>query len=540
MHTPSNENQYQHSSGNGGCAGGGGWHPAEFPARFPAPSPASPIGGAALPVPGPPAPPFGPGVRAGLRPGPLGGDAREHREVPPDLAHWSGRLDALRAEYDVPGASLAILTGGRIHEVATGVLHRGTGAPVTPASLFQLGSIAKVYTATLVTRLADLGALDLDAAVADLVPEFSAAGSPGADRGITVRQLLSHTGGLPCDFSYDPGRGDDCLARYAAAVGSIAPDRPPGLAISYSGTGYAVLGRLVEVVTGQVWDAALRDRLLDPLGLDHTVTLPEEALCFPVAMGHLAGDGGREPTPVPHWDPTPRSLGPARRVVATAADLVRLARMHLAGGTAPGGARVMSVDAVATMQHRETGVPDQWTVGADGWGLGWTLYDWDGIPGFGHDGVGIGQHAFLRVVPETGVAVALLTNGGRARALCRTLLGELLDTLSGVVLPQAFAPAADPPTVDPAPLVGTYRRAGAVITVTESQGRGRLRYEPDERFLMCSVPRDMDLVPVTDKVFAGPAIGAGTMGEWLPVVFTTLPDGSRCVYLGMRAATRYP
>ncbi|MFK0243877.1 serine hydrolase [Amycolatopsis azurea] len=69
-----------------------------------------------------------------------------------DAARWQARLDELRAAHHVPGAVLAVLVGDEIHELASGVLHRGTGVEATTDSVFQLGSIAKVHTATLIMR----------------------------------------------------------------------------------------------------------------------------------------------------------------------------------------------------------------------------------------------------------------------------------------------------------------------------------------------------------------------------------------------------
>ncbi|GAA0366491.1 serine hydrolase domain-containing protein [Streptomyces blastmyceticus] len=453
-----------------------------------------------------------------------------------DLAHWQARFDELRAAHHVPGATLAVLTEGTVHELASGVLHRGTGVEATTDSVFQLGSIAKVYTATLVMQLAESGRLDLDAPVVDVLPEFAVA-DPEATRAITTRQLLSHTSGLTCDFTHDTGRGDDCLARYVEAARGVALDCPPGTAVSYSSVGYNVLGRIVEVLTGLTWDEALKQRLLAPLGLTQTMTLPEEALAFRAAMGHL-GEPGQDPDPAPAWDLMPRSAGPYGRVIASAADVVRLARLHLDGGTAPDGTRVLDPGTVAAMQRREIDVPDKWTVSADGWGLGWTLYDWDGIAGFGHDGASIGQYAYLRVVPQAGVAVALLTNGGAARKLYGTLLRELLAELAGVRMPEGLAPAAQPPVVDMAPLVGTYKREGVVITVSERDGAPHMVYEFVDGMKDFSPPLDIDLVPVSRTVFAGTGAGPSFSEDWMPVVFSTLADGTGCVYVGMRAAPK--
>ncbi|MFD8934316.1 serine hydrolase domain-containing protein [Streptomyces sp. NPDC059578] len=453
-----------------------------------------------------------------------------------DLAHWQSRLDELRAKHHVPAASLAVLVDGAVHELASGVLHRGTGVEATTDSVFQMGSIAKIYTATLIMQLVDEGRLDLDAPVVDVLPEFSVA-DPEVTRMITTRQLLSHTSGLTCDFTYDSGRGDDCLARYVEAAKGVALDCPPGEALSYSSVGYNVLGRIVEVLTGKVWDEALKDLLLTPLGLDRTMTLPEEALRFRAAMSHL-GEPGRAPEPAPSWDLMPRSAGPYGRVIATAGDLARLARMHLAGGRAQDGTRVLSEEATALMQRRVVDSPDRWSVSADGWGLGWTLYDWDGVQGYGHDGASIGQYGYLRVVPSAGVAVVLLTNGGGARELYAALYRELLAELAGVTMPDAFAPPAAPPVVDFAPLVGTYRREGVVITVTERDGAGHLVYEFVDGMKDFSEPLEIDLVPVTETVFAGTGVGAAFSEGYMPVTFSTLLDGTGCVYIGMRCGPK--
>ncbi|MFI6904714.1 serine hydrolase domain-containing protein [Nonomuraea sp. NPDC050394] len=444
-----------------------------------------------------------------------------------DLAYWQTRLDALRARHHVPGASLAVVAGGELHELAGGLLHRGTGVEATTGSVFQLGSVAKIYTATLVMSLVDSGELGLDTRVADVLPGFAVADTE-ATTTITVRQLLTHTSGLSGDFHLDTGRGDDCVARYVEACANLSLDCPTGTALSYSGSGYIILGRIVEVITGLTWDQALKERILTPLGLDQTMTLPEEALRFRVAMSHLGG-AGAYPEPAPVWDFQSRAAAPAARVLATAGDLARFAQMHLNGG-----AGVISPETIAAMRRREVECPDKWTVSADAWGLGWTLYDWNGVPGYGHDGSAVGQFAYLRVVPGAGVAIALLTNGGATRQLYADLFGELLSELAGVRLPEPFGPAAEPPAVDWASLTGTYRREGAVLTVTE----GRLLYEFADGMEGISPPLDVELAPVTATVFAGTGAGPSFNDDSMPVVFSTLTDGTPCVFVGMRATPK--
>ncbi|MEU4231692.1 serine hydrolase domain-containing protein [Nonomuraea sp. NPDC026600] len=135
---------------------------------------------------------------------------------------------------------------------------------------------------------------------------------------------------------------------------------------------FVVLGRIIEVLTGKTWDQAMKDLLLPRWELERSMTLPEEALRFRAAMGHL-GAPGQDPDPAPVWAIQPRSTGPVARVVVSAGDMVRFARMQLDGGLAPDGTCVLSAESVAEMQRREVDSPDRRTVSADGWGLGWSV-----------------------------------------------------------------------------------------------------------------------------------------------------------------------
>jgi hypothetical protein len=133
----------------------------------------------------------------------------------------------------------------------------------------------------------------------------------------------------------------------------------------------------------------------------------------------------------------------------------------------------------------------------------------------GHDGGTIGQSAFLRVVPDAGVAVALLTNG-RPISLFRELCGGLLAEAAGVELPVEAVPLAEQPPVDPEPYVGTSG-LGSELT-PEPFELALLVLDPDEGFFLTRHP-------------AAP-------GLWLPVRFVTLSDGSRCLHLGGRATPK--
>lgn len=449
-----------------------------------------------------------------------------------DIGHWQARLDVLRERHHVPGASLAVLADGKISELASGLLHRGTGVEATTDSVFQIGSITKVYTATMVMQLAAAGRLDIDAPVRSVLPDFAVADAD-ATRTVTIRQLLSHTSGIDGDFFHDTGRGDDCLAKYVQACAKLGQIHPPGATMSYCNSGFIVLGRIVEVMLGQTWDTALRERILDPLGLTRTMTLPEEVLRFRAAMGHV-GDPGFMPEPATVWA-LPRSAGSAGLICATAADVVRFARLHLDSGRTADGTELLPADQVAAMQRRETEMPDRWSSGAY-WGLGWSLFDWTGGLVIGHDGSTIGQYAFLRAVPAAGVAIVLLTNGGVARELYREIFQELLAELAHVEVPT-FAPPDQPSTVDVSGYAGTYERESLVVEVRDHDGVLHVREEATGELEDLDPGIEMDLVPVADGVFAG---RRNEYEPWRPVVFYTLPDGTQYLHLALRAAPRAP
>src|SRR3954452_11184763 len=194
-----------------------------------------------------------------------------------DMTRWQDRLALLSDKHGVPGASLAILDGDEVGAAAYGVLNIRTGVEATTDSLFQIGSITKVWTATLVMQLVDEGRLDLDVPVVTYLPDFRVA-DPDVTRTVTTRHLLAHTSGIDGDLFLDTGRGDDCIEKYVAACADLGQNHPLGATMSYCNSGYIVLGRLIEVLRDKSWDAGMRERVFAPLGMTHVGTLPEDAL----------------------------------------------------------------------------------------------------------------------------------------------------------------------------------------------------------------------------------------------------------------------
>jgi CubicO group peptidase (beta-lactamase class C family) len=375
------------------------------------------------------------------------------------------RLPELIEEHGVVGAQVAVLHNGEIFDAAAGVLNIATGEKVTGDSIFQIGSITKVWTATLVQELVNEGLLDLDRPVRDVIPEFRLADEQAA-RVITPRQLLCHTAGFEGDLFHDAGNGDDMLEKYLELMAGATQETPPGELYTYCNSGFVVLGRIVEVLRGKPFNTVLRERLIDRLGLPNAATHHAEYARQTAAAGHLRKDGELRPVD----EPMTEADAPAGSVLAMSArDLLGFVQMHL---------NTTEFDAM-----RETQVvpPDFGFGGRQG--LGWMLHDYDnGRTGIGHTGQTLGFEAYLRVVPEAGVAIAVLTNGGKALPVVRALYEKVLAELADIALPEFPRPPAEPVPIDVGKVVGVYRSAGLDVHVTASdQGGVKVRYVPRNR-----------------------------------------------------------
>ncbi|MCX4850715.1 serine hydrolase [Streptomyces sp. NBC_00893] len=408
---------------------------------------------------------------------------------------------ALLAEHQVPGAAIAVLADGEVIDHAAGVLNKATGVQSTVDSLFQIGSITKVWTTTLIMQLVDEGRLDLDRPVRDYLPEF-ALGDDKVAAAITVRQLTCHTAGFEGDIFTDTGPGDDAVEKLIATLSDAPQLFPPGERFSYNNAGYCVLGRIIEVLRGKCWDDCVRDHLFVPLGLTHAASGPYDAIRYRVAIGHVAPKPGEEPVPASTWALT-RSNAPAGSTLTMRPrDLLTFVRMHLNDGKADDGTQLLSPESLAAMREPQVEVPALGIMAAH-WGLGWMLFGWEGDEVIGHDGGTIGQSAFLRVVPERNVAVALLTNGGQPLHVYQQVLGKLLDELAGVKLPALPEPNPAAAPADLSRYVGEYSSMVADTVVTAEDGKLWIERTPKGIFaeLGGAPPAKEELLPYLGDTF---------------------------------------
>lgn len=350
----------------------------------------------------------------------------------------------------MPGAQVAVLANGEIHDEAAGVLSLHTQVPTTTDSVFKIGSITKTWTATLIQQLVTEKKLDLDHPITNYLPGFRLS-TPEATDTITARHLLTHTSGIAANHFTDTGRNEDALEKFVATLADEEQLLPPGTLLSYSNTGFAILGRLVEVLRGKRFHDVLRDHLVEPLGLSTVATTPYEAILHRVAVGHT------DDVPTKTWAVSYRTAPSGSHLAMSARDLLTFVHHHLTDPTL-----------AALRESQITEVPE-FGDSIRAWGLSWMIFE-DGV--VGHTGNSKGQKAFLRVDPERDVAVAVLTNSTNSEPLAQEIFGG-----NGIKMASPPVPPAHPAPVDDW-MCGTYRTPLYDITLTVEDGRAVQIYRP--------------------------------------------------------------
>lgn len=330
-----------------------------------------------------------------------------------DAAGLPRRLERLAHDAAVPGAQFALYREGRTWTCEFGEREHGTAQALTNDTKIPIGSVSKTFTATLAMVLVSDGDLDLDTPLTEYLPELrQATQDPGGRR--TLRQLLSHTSGLPSDA---PDADTTSLRRRVLdCVRHLEPLHAPGRAFSYSNLGYVIAGHLIEAATGMSWWEALELVLLKPLGISPHSVLDGR---HETATGHAVNPAARRMRPV--RQSLTQADAPAGALAASASDLVMLGRL-LTGTT-----HVALLNPAALAEMRAP-VPAAEPFGmADGWGLGLARYRDGDRTWLGHDGTGDGTACHLRFDPASGTVVALTTNGSTGFPMWHRLVAELRD-----------------------------------------------------------------------------------------------------------------
>ncbi|WP_284013593.1 serine hydrolase domain-containing protein [Halobaculum litoreum] len=372
-------------------------------------------------------------------------------------------VTAWLADADCPGASVAITDDtDLVHAAGYGHRSLDPELPATPTTRYGVGSVTKTVTATAVRALVDRGALEVTDPVATYVPYFDAV--PGEP--VTVRDLLTHTSGMPSDdldahvlaatvLDTDLGVSLDDWSDFEAFLAGRSDRRlTDRQRFLYSNSGYVVLARLVEAVSGEPFREFVDRTVLTPAGMTRTTfDVGAAAGDDDVATPHLRAGADLRPATYPdHF-----AFEPIGGLLAPVTDVAAFLRRHIDGGSAFGAALAdEAYDAQVVVRTPVGGEPV-------GYGYGWYVRPFDGDRLVGHSGntgVSAGYAGFLR---ERGLGIAIGCAAPPRRSP-ETLAVELLADLTDTVLAAVSPRTALDETLDS--LTGRYASDGGFHTVT--------------------------------------------------------------------------
>jgi len=328
-------------------------------------------------------------------------------------------------DYRVPGVGFGVVVDGHETLRTFGVTSLDDPQPLTADTLVTIASISKTMTATAVMRLVEMGLVDLQTPVQRYLPAFRVR-DDDTSRAVTLWHCLTHTPGWEGQLATED-RGAEALGHFVSTIMPTLPAlAPPGRVWSYNNAGFALAGRVIEVVTGKGIHDALRDLVFAPLDLTHTTTRLTEAMTRRVTLGHRDRDGRTEV--IRPFQTT--SSTTAGGVLTSLADLMRYARFHLGPrGEAASASYIQRarLDAMQAPQLRKHGTTDEM-------GIGWHLRTVGGVTTLAHGGTLNGHCLLLQLVPARRLAFAVLTNHVDGWRLVQDVEAAVLKTYAGVAL----------------------------------------------------------------------------------------------------------
>lgn len=331
--------------------------------------------------------------------------------------------DAMQ-RLNVPGVAIGVLIDGEEFAGALGITSIDNPLPVTPDTLFLIGSTTKTFTATAIFYLIEQGKIGLDDRVRKFIPDFKLADEDAASR-VTIRNLLNHTGGWVGDYSPDTGEGDDALAKFVVSMADLPQQTPMGALFTYNNSCFVVAGRIIELVTGKTYEAAIRDIILDPLGMIHSFFFPMEVMHHRFASGHIQNEG--KISVYKPWAMKRGMTACGGRLASDLQDQLRYARFHLGEALKIKDSPPLNPDSLTQMQTPSVTSEEGWM------GLNWFIKDIGAIRIMEHGGSTNGQQSAFWFAPEKKFALTVLTNEDRGYMLHEELTRWSLEHFLGTV-----------------------------------------------------------------------------------------------------------
>ena len=381
---------------------------------------------------------------------------------------------------NIPGMAIALTDREKVLRLSTyGFADVAAQAPVTPDTLFEIGSIGKSFTSIVLLQLQEERRLDLHEPVTRYLPWFHV---PSRYEPITLHHLMSHTAGIirGTDFSTE--------ARYEVwALRETEATAPPGTYFHYSNAGYKALGVILEDLLGQPYGDIIQARILELLGMIATEPVITHDMRKRLAVGYSPLYDDR-PLPRGHplalatWFETATGDG---SIASNPADMAAYLRMLMKRGQGPRG-RILSEESFKLMTQRVIQPGEKWHRGFRGfYGYGLTIEERDGHTNVGHGGGMVGYRAQILADMDDGLGVVVLINKQPAEPeeIARFALRLLRAALHDDELPELL-PVTDPTRVEnAADYAGAYR-AGAKTLTLLAEGEQLILHQGGERIVL--------------------------------------------------------
>jgi D-alanyl-D-alanine carboxypeptidase len=387
--------------------------------------------------------------------------------------------------------------------------------PATPDTAYRIASISKTFTAHCLLQLRDAGKLSLDDPVTKWVPELKFSNVDPARPVLTIRHLITHTGGVPreVDGTYWNDMSFPTREAMLPVLNRMGLALPPETEWKYSNVAVGLAGYVVEAASGEKYPDYVASHVLEPLGMSGTRVMPAKD------MPTLAVAYGRR------MPGKPRRLEPfffgnymlaASNFASTVDDLAKYLQLQFrtAATAAAGGAQIVKGPTLAEMQRVQWLQPD-WK---SGWGLGWGIARVDDKTRIGHGGSVPGNRTQVSFAPAEKFGVIVLTNSEDGRP---ALYVNQAYAIVAPAIAKAVAAEAKTPTPDPswAKYAGVYAWEDEEVHVAVLDGRLTM-FDPSEDNPWSS---KVVLEPVKDRAGVFRQVGGDAAGE--TVAFVTDASG---------------
>ncbi|MDE2876878.1 MAG: serine hydrolase [Gemmatimonadota bacterium] len=401
---------------------------------------------------------------------------------------------------------------------AAGFGEQSPGHAATPATVYRVGSVSKLFTDIAVMQLHERGELDIDAPVTDYLPDFAPDNPSGTP--ITLRQLMSHRAGLirePPVGNYFDDSGADLTATIASLNGTPRIYEPEAR-VKYSNAGIAVVGYALEVTQGEPFADYVRRAVLAPIGMDNSAFAPEPGILDDLANAYMWGIDR------PDYDAPTFELGmaPAGSMYSTVLDLARFIEVMFRRGELEGGeGHLLAPESLEAMWQPQFADPGA----ATGFGLGFSVQERFGERWLGHGGAIYGFSTQLAFMPESRLGVVVVS----AVDITNTVTGRISDVALELMRAARAGeplPPTPPPTspLDPAlalELEGTYGQNDAALDFDARDGR--LFMTPATGGYTVELRALGDTLIVDDRLVYGPRYLRETAGGPATITTALLP-----------------